>query len=276
MPIKIQDIIKTTRSLEGKNKRLNKLRELIQLLYLECLQKNGFFKKFAFVGGTCLRLCKGLSRFSEDLDFNYVGRKKLSQESLVKYIENANQVMIARGFHIKMGIPKSRPPLWSCFLKFEKILQECEISNHLNESLQIKIESDCSLFKSFEAELAYATDPQQEIVVENILKGTDSTLFGGKVHAFLFRPYLKGRDLYDLAWYLRKKIPLNVELIAETETHLGRKFKKNEKEIFDMIIEKIETIDFEKMKREIELFVEDRESLDQVFKKEFFLFLLRR
>ncbi|MCY4486167.1 MAG: nucleotidyl transferase AbiEii/AbiGii toxin family protein [Deltaproteobacteria bacterium] len=29
-----------------------------------------------------------------------------------------------------------------------------------------------------------------------------ATLLGGKLHALLQRPYTKGRDLYDLIWYL--------------------------------------------------------------------------
>ena len=36
----------------------------------------------------------------------------------------------------------------------------------------------------------------------NLLHHDRSSLLAGKLHAVLARPYTKGRDLYDLAWYL--------------------------------------------------------------------------
>jgi hypothetical protein len=36
----------------------------------------------------------------------------------------------------------------------------------------------------------------------NILHYDKSSLFAGKLHALLSRNYLKGRDVYDLMWYL--------------------------------------------------------------------------
>src|SRR5690554_5495458 len=46
------------------------LKEYIQLLILDFLSTTPFIKKIAFIGGTNLRLLKGIDRFSEDLDFD--------------------------------------------------------------------------------------------------------------------------------------------------------------------------------------------------------------
>ena len=45
------------------------LREITQEIALAALGRTDFFGKAAFQGGTCLRICHGLNRFSEDLDF---------------------------------------------------------------------------------------------------------------------------------------------------------------------------------------------------------------
>jgi predicted nucleotidyltransferase component of viral defense system len=47
----------------------NALKEIIQKICLRALQREGFFTKAAFYGGTALRIMYGLQRFSEDLDF---------------------------------------------------------------------------------------------------------------------------------------------------------------------------------------------------------------
>jgi hypothetical protein len=39
-------------------------------------------------------------------------------------------------------------------------------------------------------------------VLLNLHHHDKSSLLAGKLHAILQRPYLKGRDLYDLIWYL--------------------------------------------------------------------------
>ncbi len=52
------------------NALLNKhmLKEYIQLMILDYLSSTPYMRKMAFIGGTNLRLFKGIDRFSEDLD----------------------------------------------------------------------------------------------------------------------------------------------------------------------------------------------------------------
>ena len=46
------------------------VKEYIQLMILNYLSTSKFVKQIAFIGGTNLRLVKGIDRFSEDLDFD--------------------------------------------------------------------------------------------------------------------------------------------------------------------------------------------------------------
>jgi predicted nucleotidyltransferase component of viral defense system len=46
------------------------VKEYIQLMILNFLATSKFVKKITFIGGTNLRLVKGIDRFSEDLDFD--------------------------------------------------------------------------------------------------------------------------------------------------------------------------------------------------------------
>ncbi len=53
--------------------KVHVIKEYLQTLLLNRLSKSGFAKELVFIGGTSLRFCHGLDRFSEDLDFDYFG-----------------------------------------------------------------------------------------------------------------------------------------------------------------------------------------------------------
>ena len=57
--------------------KLNFAREFLQELILQIIDRKGYFKNLAFVGGTALRTIYDLPRFSEDLDFSLVNAKGL-------------------------------------------------------------------------------------------------------------------------------------------------------------------------------------------------------
>ncbi len=46
------------------------IKEYLQLLILDYLSSTHYIQKTTFIGGTNLRLVKGIDRFSEDLDFD--------------------------------------------------------------------------------------------------------------------------------------------------------------------------------------------------------------
>jgi|GEM_PF-1004454 len=52
------------------------IKEYLQALVLYRISKSIYSQELAFIGGTSLRFCYGLDRFSEDLDFDYWGEDK--------------------------------------------------------------------------------------------------------------------------------------------------------------------------------------------------------
>jgi len=71
------------------------LKEYIQLLILDYLSTTQYIKKIVFIGGTNLRLTKGIDRFSEDLDFDC---KRLSDENFIKMTDDIIKFLQRFGF----------------------------------------------------------------------------------------------------------------------------------------------------------------------------------
>jgi len=72
--------------------KLNRTRELLQILALKIMYDKNLFNNLAFTGGTALRILFNLRRFSEDLDFSLIQRKGYDFETI-----NAN---LTRGFNL--------------------------------------------------------------------------------------------------------------------------------------------------------------------------------
>ena len=63
------------------------------------------------------------------------------------------------------------------------------------------------------------------------------SLFAGKLHAVLCRKYTKGRDFYDLLWYLGKKIEPNYLLLNNAlEQTQHETFQLNKAELIKLPI----------------------------------------
>ena len=61
------------------------LKEYLQLLILDFLSTSKYAKNLTFIGGTNLRLIKGIDRFSEDLDFDC---KDLTNDGFIEITDN--------------------------------------------------------------------------------------------------------------------------------------------------------------------------------------------
>ena len=77
-----------------------------------------------------------------------------------------------------------------------------------------------------------------------------------------FRKYTEGRDFYDLIWYFGKRILPNFELLNNAiEQTEHEKINLNADNFNDFIKEKLARVDFAKVKRDVEAFVEDKSEL---------------
>ena len=178
----------------GYNDKLNAMREYIQAYILSFMYEGGIFRHAAFVWGTALRFLHSLPRFSEDLDFSQTGKEKVKFGALMGKIMRELELA---GYNAAALVDEEKT-INSAFIKFERLMHEAGISPLKSQKFSVKIEID--------------THPPEGAVLEeqlvnkffpiNFLTYDRASLFSGKVHAILSRKYTKGRDLFDLGWYL--------------------------------------------------------------------------
>jgi len=78
------------------------------------------------------------------------------------------------------------------------LLYELGLSPHRDESSAVKIEVDTNP----PVGAGLTTTVVRRYIVLQLHHHDRASLLAGKLHALLQRPYTKGRDLYDLLWYL--------------------------------------------------------------------------
>jgi len=170
-------------------------REYLQARILLALQDHGAFTDWAFLGGTALRFLFQLPRYSEDLDFSLTEPGRDAR--FTKRMRGVKADLEGEAYDVDIRIREQRT-VASALIKFRGLLNELGISPHADEVLAVKVEIDTNPPPG--AELA--TRVIRRFVVLNLLHYDRASLLAGKLHAVLTRKYTKGRDLYDLAWYL--------------------------------------------------------------------------
>ena len=86
----------------------------------------------------------------------------------------------------------------SAFIRFPGLLFELGLSSQQSEVLTVKIEVDTNPPQG----AGLSTTVVRRFVVLQLHHHDQASLLSGKLHAILQRPYTKGRDIYDLLWYL--------------------------------------------------------------------------
>jgi predicted nucleotidyltransferase component of viral defense system len=262
---------------------LSALREIMQEVALAGLSRTDFFSKAAFYGGTALRIFYGLDRFSEDLDFSLLETDP--DFSLEPYFDAIVHEFGAQG--IKVSIrekdKKTQTAIESAFLKTETIWKELVMEDIVNQtgirsnrSVKIKIEVDRKPPLGFETEEKLLLRPFSFYVK----CFTRSSLFAGKMHALLFRKWknrVKGRDWYDMEWYVRKGIPLNIGHFLERahDTQDWTQATISEEEIRELLREKIGSVSIDRVKEDVIRFVPDARVLD-IWSTRYFLDLVEK
>jgi len=91
-----------------------------------------------------------------------------------------------------------RKVVHSAFVRFARLSYELGLSPHRDQVLSVKIEVDTNP----PAGAVLTTTVIRRHVTLHLQHHDRASLLAGKLHAILQRPYLKGRDVYDLLWYL--------------------------------------------------------------------------
>ena len=255
--------------LRNKEEALQALREIMQDIALAGLQRAGFFEKAAFYGETALRIFYGLNRFSEDLNFSLL--EVNPDFSLDKYLDAILTEFNSLGMEVSVKEKQKtiQNNIESAFLKSETIWKELVLEGVVPQSglgqkarIKIKLEVDTMPPLGFETEEKLLLKPFSFYVK----CFTISDLFAGKMHALLFRKWktnVKGRDWYDMEWYIQKGIPLNLQHFALRAKDSGDWGKDTitPDEFLDLLKVKIDGVDLNRVKADISRFIPDPEVL---------------
>lgn len=251
--------------IENDQDRRNVVKEVIQEIVLCGLSRVGFFKEAAFYGGTALRIFYELDRFSEDLDFSLF---EVSQDfSFDKYVPGLENELSSYGLNLEISIKEkvNDSTIKSAFVKGntkELVLRFFEndpvasIINK-NELVKIKFEVDTCPppFATFEHKYKQLPIPYEVALYDM------PSLFAGKVHAVLCRSWrsrVKGRDLYDFAFYISKKTPINLKHLNSRLIDSGFITPNHEltlDDLKDKLKERFNSIDYKSAKEDVINFV---------------------
>lgn len=236
------------------------VREYLQARVLEFIQESGAFLRWAFLGGTALRFLYSIPRFSEDLDFSVINPD--SETGFRQTMSAVKRLFVREGYTIEILVNEHNP-VASAWIKFPGLPYATGLSPHPSQVLSIKLELDTKPPKGAQLE----TSIIRRHCTVNLCHYDKASLFAGKIHAILCRQWTKGRDLFDLAWYLADRqwpepnlVQLNAAL-AQTgwpgPVLTGQSWR-------DTLIQKLELLDWESAKADVFPFLETSRDIELV------------
>jgi predicted nucleotidyltransferase component of viral defense system len=251
------------------NDKINIMREYLQAYALRVFHDRGMFRSMAFVGGTALRFLHGLPRFSEDLDFSLVRQDpRFSISGIMAVVRNE---FVLAGYDAGVSYNDAKT-VKSAFVKFEGLLKEAGISPLESRKLSIKIEIDTNPPEG----AMLITEIVNKYFPLSFLSYDTPSLFAGKLHALLSRKYLKGRDFFDVGWYLSKwkELTPNIVLLQNALLQTGWKKERIDETNWRRVIRQyVKAADWNKVEADVRNFL-DRPSDSEVFSKEVLIRLL--
>ncbi len=192
------------------------LKEALQAYVLDFIYNHAAYRRLNFYGGTCLHVIYGLNRLSEDIDLDNGQGIELSslQTDLTTFFRHTFDYdeMTAKSQMGDNGILRVT-------LKYP-VLYTLGISAHSDEALHLKVEI------SHHQQTAVILKTPAFAYGRSFVPAHFSleTMMAGKILACLERNFqrgkdggmIKGRDFYDLLWFMQKRIwPLEEKLARD-------------------------------------------------------------
>ncbi len=236
----------------------NLAREYLQARILASMQRTGAMIPLAFHGGTALRLLYSIPRYSEDLDFalERLGRGYDFQA----YLTAVRRNFVKEGYTVEIK-SSDRKIVHSAFVRFPGLLYELGLSPHRDRVLAVKIEIDTNP----PAGAGLATTIVRRHVILHLQHHDKASLLAGKLHAVLARQFIKGRDIYDLFWYLSDPSwpAPNLDLLRDALRQSGWQTELPESNTWrGMVRQRIETFDWSQVLRDVQPFLETQEQAE--------------
>ncbi len=216
------------------------IREYLQYKILQIIFDNSLYSdKLCFLGGTCLRLVHGNTRFSEDLDFDNFS---LSQKDFERISAIIKTDLKKEGYEV--SIRNVFKGAFHCYIRFPEILYKVGLSGHKDEKILIQLDTEPQHF-TFEPERFILNKFD---VFTEILTTPRDILLSQKFYAIINRKRPKGRDFFDAVFLLGKTKPnydyLNLKLNIKSSENLRSE-----------VLMRCKSIDMEEMSRDVAPFL---------------------
>lgn len=223
----------------------NALKEDLQYYVLEFIYHHSEYRNWTMYGGSALRICHDLNRMSVDLDF------EIEEPCTLEFLEKL-KIEIESYFSKKYDI--SSDFMTTKIVGNRSLLLVFIVGDELNlghASKQVHVKIDLNHFiapkkTAFERIPISVQNDQISFVIKTY---NLSTLMASKIAAIFLRENrgvdkeiykYKGRDIYDLLWYMKKKAIPDLDYLIEKGVSV-----KDPKELFNRL--SIDLLNYEKM-----------------------------
>lgn len=177
-------------------------KEIVHYEILRSLYEHGRFESLTFQEGTCLRLCYGSSRYSEDLDFTCVDIDALDADAVCRELERD----LLRGFDVAIRVKKPATKRFER-IKMKRWLIVVDTAPARADLPSQKIKIEVASVPSYTKELRrlkmnYGELPETYgfIVVPC---QTVTEIAADKIISFANTDgYVRHRDIWDLQWIM--------------------------------------------------------------------------
>jgi predicted nucleotidyltransferase component of viral defense system len=184
------------------------LREYLQHKILQIIFDSEYAIHLSFLGGTCLRIVHGNTRFSEDLDFDNFQLKEPVFEDIAGLIKKHLE---QEGYTVEMKTVYKGA--YHCYIRFPKLLYQEGLSGHLEEKILIQLDTEPQHFDfTPEKYILNRFDVFTQIFITPL-----DILLAQKFFTILNRKRNKGRDFYDAVFILSMIDKPNYEFLKLKE-----------------------------------------------------------
>lgn len=192
----------------------NILKEYLQAYLLYFVYTSPLYKSLIFTGGTCLRHFYGLERLSVDLDFDYEIKPNAREmlDEIYSFFHQRYKYTLLSGSIKQKGS--------QILLKFPVLHALGLAEKHESDLLYVKVDLSGNPSSSY-----------NDVKTSKNIYGLNFVarhydlpdLMAGKLHAVLTRRYLrgkddrhgiKGRDYFDLLWFVKKGVRPNLQRLS--------------------------------------------------------------
>ena len=229
----------------------NRLREYLQHVLLRQLFERDLLGRLVFHGGSALRIVHHLPRFSEDLDFHVAETK--SGFRLDAHLAALPRDLEVSGYRVSLR-PRLTGAVQTCPFGFDEILFDCGLSPHASQKLHIRLEIDVNPPRGYDTE----TRLINAYLPYSVTHHDRPSFLAGKLHALLQRSFAKGRDFFDLLFYLSRwtdvhpNLPYLNAALRQTGYDGPLVTESNWKQL---TAARVASIDFEGIHRDVEPFL---------------------